>query len=627
MAKLNLKNANRNPLISFLKERGIPFRTRDRHTRDNQVIERIVVPTNNESDRQELENIIANYGSHLYHDTTFQKDMDLKNTFVYSSNSYEGAGAGSSELELPNFYVENTNEQNDVNAELKALDTPRVSKKFIQEITTKQDSLLVRNQDQLNKFKNILFGTRYSSSRSNSNLNEFPYYNTIHVLSGETDNKLSALLEKLTFQEEMLGGLLGENKSLDVSFDINGAQVDVPVKDLLSVLNSNALELNIENILVLGDAKLNSNFMINNFKKNIINEAIYGSLSGDMLSFKEMFDAVQAKQEVLVYKIDKFIDNDTQPVQTFWMYKPGSYHDYQIARDKIYRYKLSCYCLIYGVETRISDVKDNRGSTVITMTSTPSYKYAVVDFDEDRVKVTPKIPLPPFVSFHNENNEENSVKIYLSLKNGSEKAGYIPVLETDEDFISDIQTDEGLYDFEYEMQDGKFEVYRLSEMPKSYQSFSGAKILDVRNNISTTDVVFKENVVANKKYYFMFRSINAIGVASNPSPVYEVELIKMASTSKVAVEVVSMEDQKPHMDKTFKNLLQIKPAFEQDIFDDQSEQVQQLSTFKKKINDLTLGTATDKVWGKKFKIRVKSKDTGKIIDLNVKFNLIKDNIK
>ena len=29
---------------------------------------------------------------------------------------------------------------------------------------------------------------------------------------------------------------------------------------------------------------------------------------------------------------------------------------------------------------------------------------------------------------------------------------------------------------------------------------------------------------------------------------------------------------------------------------------------------------------KKFKIRIKSKDTGKIIDLNIKFNVVKDNI-
>jgi len=45
------------------------------------------------------------------------------------------------------------------------------------------------------------------------------------------------------------------------------------------------------------------------------------------------------------------------------------------------------------------------------------------------------------------------------------------------------------------------------------------------------------------------------------------------------------------------------------------------------MNNLTLGTASDKVWGKKLKIRIKSKDTGKIVDFNIKFNLIKDNIK
>ena len=124
----------------------------------------------------------------------------------------------------------------------------------------------------------------------------------------------------------------------------------------------------------------------------------------------------------------------------------------------------------------------------------------------------------------------------------------------------------------------------------------------------------------------MFRAINHHGLKSNPTPIYEVELIKMASTSKIVASVVSMEEDTAFIDKTFKNLVQIKPAFQQEVFDDQDEFVQDLNTFNKNINDLTLGTASDKVWGKKFKIRVKSKDTGKIIDLNVKFNLIKDNI-
>ena len=124
----------------------------------------------------------------------------------------------------------------------------------------------------------------------------------------------------------------------------------------------------------------------------------------------------------------------------------------------------------------------------------------------------------------------------------------------------------------------------------------------------------------------MFRAINVIGTPSNPTPVYEVELIKDSSRSKIMSRVVTLEKEEVFLDKTFKNLLQIKPAFQQEVLNDQTDFIQGLSTFKKKINDIPLGTATDKVWGKKFKIRVKSKDTGKIVDLNVKFNLNKDNI-
>ena len=627
MAKVNLKNSDRNPLITYLKEKGIKFRTSGRRVEDNKVIEKITISATKEEDRLAISAIANGYGSHLYHDTTFKDDMKLDNVFVYSSNDYENTTANSSELELPNYYLENVNEQNVNNEQLKSLETNVVSKEFIKSLTVRQGSLVARSQEQLSKFRNILFGNDYLPSRSTSNLKEFPYYNTIYIQSENNDNTLGMLLKKLSFQEETLGGLLNEQQSVDVNFVVNNVETTIPVMDIMSVMSNNSLELNISDKLIFGTPKANSNFMINNFKKNVIMGALYGNLLGDMLSFQEMFDAVEAKRETLVYKVDKFNDEQSQPIQTFWRYNEGDYHDYQIKRDKTYRYKLSSYCMIYGVSTRIQDFKVNTNNVEITMVSSPSYKYAVIDFDEDSVKVSPKIPMPPFASFHNENNEENIVKIYLSLKNGSRKAPFIPITEADSEIISGIESKDGMYEFDYELQDGKFEVYRLSEVPKSYADFADAKILDVRNKISTTDIIFKENVTPNKKYHFMFRSVNVIGVPSNPSPVYEVELIKMASTSKIVVRVVTMEEEIKYMDKHFKNLIQIKPAFQQEIFDDQEQFALELPTFKKKINDLTLGTATDKVWGKKFKIRVKSKDSGKIIDLNVKFNLIKDNIK
>jgi hypothetical protein len=274
----------------------------------------------------------------------------------------------------------------------------------------------------------------------------------------------------------------------------------------------------------------------------------------------------------------------------------------------------------------MESIEDRDGLT-ITIKAIPSYKYTMVNFGEDSVKVSPKLPLPPFVSFHNENNEDNKIKIYLSLKSGKQKEKFIEITEGDSFSIDGIKSEDGLREFEHEVQDGKFEVYRMAEKPKTLLAFRENKSLDIRSALSTTDVIFTDDVKPNKKYYYMFRSINFIGAPSNPSSVYEVELIRDASNSKVVVKTISLEEEKSSFDKTFKNLIQIKPSFQQDIFNDQDEFVSSLTSFDKKTKDITLGTAKDKVWGKKFKIRLKSKDTGKIIDLNVKFNLIKDNIK
>jgi hypothetical protein len=133
------------------------------------------------------------------------------------------------------------------------------------------------------------------------------------VLSHHDKGTLSVLLEKIKFQEEILGGILNEKESLEVPFDVNGVQTEIPVKDFMSVIRSNPLSLNIENTLTLGTSKQNSNFMINNFKKSLVNGALYGNLGGDLLSFTEMLDAIECKREVLAYKIDKFADNDSEP--------------------------------------------------------------------------------------------------------------------------------------------------------------------------------------------------------------------------------------------------------------------------------------------------------------------------
>ena len=55
-----------------------------------------------------------------------------------------------------------------------------------------------------------------------------------------------------------------------------------------------------------------------------------------------------------------------------------------------------------------------------------------------------------------------------------------------------------------------------------------------------------------------------------------------------------------------------------------------IPTFKQQLQSASLGNTegieelAHKIWGRKFKFRVRSNDSGKIIDFNVKVNLIKE---
>lgn len=633
MPKINLKNSNNNSLINFLRQSGINYSIVKKQSGQDTLVNEITFSPRNPQQKQELFSILENYGIQLYHNTSLNVDMNVENFFNYSSNQYENITRVSQELDLPLYYIENENQQNEKFKNLKSIVANTISKDFIENISDMQQNLNPRSQSDAFKMKNVLFGNEYQKVRSKAFLDEFCYYNKIQIGSQGTYEIIGTFLRQMKFQEEMFGGLISDNATVNVGFNINNStnETVIPVQDILDIINNNTLILDTSDKLILGTDKKTSSYITNNFKKYLLTGHVNEKKKHLLKSLSQMHHGEECAKEFIIYKIDKFIDTNTIPLQTFWMFEEDwkEYMDYQIKRDKTYRYELKAYSIIYGTQTRVSDiVETDKEGTKITMTSSPSFKMAIVDFETISIKVSPKIPVPPFVKFLNESNSDNYIKIYLDLNNDSRKDKFIPITTDDTAMIQNIPTDsDGMMDFQYSIEDGKFEIFRLDEMPVSYYNFENAKILDARNKYSSTSIVFKETLLPNKKYYYMFRAVNLIGVPSNPTPVYEVELVKDASRSKIISRVINMKKEDSFHDKTFKNLLQITPAFQQEIFNDQQDTILEMNTFKKKINDISLGTAYDKVWGKKFKIRVKSKDTGKIIDLNVKFKLTKDNIK
>lgn len=627
MSKYKIKNSQSNPLITFLKDNQIVFYVR----KNEGNTEEITFSPRTEKQKQELLSILNNYGDNLYHDSIVEVVSKVSNEYNYISNQYENMTRNNSEIELPLHYLENTTNQNSKYEDLKSIATKVVNKSHINNILNLQQSLVPRSQEQLSKFQNIYFGNEFKKERSKKFLGEFPYHNRLKYSSLDNNDFIGNMLRKFKFQEEIFSSLANPTSAISTDLEVNSEETQISMYDILSIVNNSDFSLNESDKLILATEKKNSNYISSNFKKFLLENYLENRLFHFAKTFTQIYENEPCEKEYIIYKIQKFKDTDSSPTQTFWMYEEGlkEYIDYQIKLNSTYRYLFSAYIIVYGTSTSIETIIEGENSHVtVQFIRSPSYRMAILDFDDISLKVSPKIPMPPFVVFQNESNSENYIKIYLDLKNFSKKEEFISITDNDSSLMSGVVLDdEGRMSFEYSMEEGKFEVFRLSEKPKSYINFENAKILDVSNKHSSTSVVFKDNVMPNKKYYYMFRAVNIIGMPSNPTPIYEVEMIKDASKSKIIARTIDLQTKEVNIDKTFKSLLQITPAFQQDILNDQSDLISELPSFQKRINEIPLGTAADKIWGKKFKIRVKSKDSGKIIDLNVKFKLTKDNIK
>ena len=174
------------------------------------------------------------------------------------------------------------------------------------------------------------------------------------------------------------------------------------------------------------------------------------------------------------------------------------------------------------------------------------------------------------------------------------------------------------------------EVYRTAQRPDEIEDFEGHLLETV-----STDVNIKTDLTAgsmgriikqkpNKKFYYMFGSLGRLGEASNPSRVYEIELYNDGGVVYPIVKIVELESVDPRTKtKSFRNLLRITPRISQARVNESASGLVDENgilgnAFATKI---VLGVEDESLFGKRFKIRLTSKDTGKKIDLNLTFNL------
>ena len=265
------------------------------------------------------------------------------------------------------------------------------------------------------------------------------------------------------------------------------------------------------------------------------------------------------------------------------------------------------------------------------ITIEPSVKIVEIPLEEKTMRIVDHPPNDFNVSPYHLQDQSNRLAFYLKYDTFSVDTEEYPPTINPVDDRNEASYKEGK-DFvpgsltkEESVSPARFiEVYRTMEKPSSYQSFENnlRKTIDLKNEVGDimSDHFFAERVRENTKYYYTFRAVNENGVAGQPSPIFESELINDGGYVYGLFNQLSEDElvEQPPTIPTLaiKNLFNVVPNIQHLQFDTSNVDFSDNSVDQ--IGALTLGTA-EEFWNEKFKIRLTSKKTGRKVDLNLTF--------
>jgi len=268
-----------------------------------------------------------------------------------------------------------------------------------------------------------------------------------------------------------------------------------------------------------------------------------------------------------------------------------------------------------------------------------------------RVKVTDLPPIPPEVSIFSYQDSADKILINLSTTSGEyldENAIRPVAFDPDEhSYLGDqianqrsLNTSIPSGKMQYRAAQGplKMLIYRTESIKTNvalaehlYKSFSGKlhKVLDTAANPDLPSAAaaydFLDDIEPGKKYYYTFRTMNYRNQYSNPTAIYEVELISDAGFVRANIKEYMppiSTSKKPFKKAT--RYLEIKAAELQSLPFQETSQADGLANsrtgFFTSEKSLVYHVGDNGVTANKFIVRVTSRDTGRKIDLVIDVN-------
>jgi len=325
-----------------------------------------------------------------------------------------------------------------------------------------------------------------------------------------------------------------------------------------------------------------------------------------------------------------------------------SYLDSQINFDTSFTYELRLLVCVAGLQYYYrnfigkinsdeftyklqADVVQSPSTKIIEV---PLHKLAPGDKFYKRVVVLDKPPTAPDVEFLPFKDINNKVRFILNPTMANEFHVPIIIDEIDNAIYSKIREAQGvgpenLIEFDGDSAPDAYVIYRVDNPPTDYTDFAGSRRF-VSTLISergaprqkrSVTAVFDDNVQPNRKYYYCFRALDkTTGILSNPTKVFEMELISVDAAILPRFKEYDFNNSKFEKEINFKRYLKIKPSTVQEMLKTSKffNPDDSLKTSNEVLNIPFVGDG-DSVFGKNFKAEIVSTKTGRKIFINFKF--------
>ena len=375
-------------------------------------------------------------------------------------------------------------------------------------------------------------------------------------------------------------------------------------------------------------------------------------------TFEQVLDGETAYSESLFYKVKKFKGRKAfgEPIQEFYLYNSTdidavvsenrrlSFIDTQLRTDTAYTYEVSEFRAVVGTKysydssslSSLEDMylgEDAKLYASMMVDVMPVIKIMEVPLFTSTGRVLAPPPMPPDVDVISYKGVSNELMFFFKSHIGQKLEE--PISFSDEQFTDNRQfllhektSNNG--EILYSTVEGisAVEVYRMNNKPVDIMDFSNNLFDVISTDADTVSDMTASSVgkiikqKPNEKFYYMFRALGSHGESSNPSPVYEIELFNDGGAAYPIVKIVDLEKVSHRTKtKTFRNLLRITPKIAQSSVNEvQSGLISEDGTLGNAIvQNITLGLENEPLFGKRFKVRLTSKKTGKKIDLNIDF--------